>query len=147
MRAAGAVLMAALALMAAPVLAADFRSIAENGTVLYDAPSLKAKKLFVVARDYPVEVMVSVDQWVKVRDLSGDLTWVERKALSDKRTVVVTAPGAEVRSAPNDKAELVFRAQQGVALDLAEIGTSGWARVRHRDGQAGFVRIGSVWGH
>ena len=137
----------ALALLAAPALAADFRSIAESGTILYDAPSVKAKRLFVVPRDYPVEIMVSVDQWVKVRDLSGDLTWVERRALSDKRTVVVTAPVADVRQAPNDKADLSFRAQQGVALDLTELGATGWARVRHRDGQTGFVRINAVWGH
>ncbi len=51
--------------------AADFRSVTENGTVLYDAPSLKAKKIFVVSRDYPVEVMVIIDNWAKVRDPTG----------------------------------------------------------------------------
>lgn len=138
-------LLAAL-LVAGAASAGDFRSIGESGTILYDAPSAKAKKLFVVARDYPVEIMVSVDRWVKVRDMAGDLTWVERKALSDKRTVVVTAQLAEVRLGPSEQSALSFRVQQGVALDLTEIGSGGWARVRHRDGQTGFIRINAIWG-
>lgn len=129
-----------------PAWGADFKSVSVDGAVMYDAPSVKAKKLFVVTRDYPVEAMVSVDNWIKVRDPSGDLFWVERKSLSDRRTVVVTAPVADVRQAAAVRAPLVFRAQQGVALELSEVGTDGWARVRHRDGQSGFLRIKDVWG-
>jgi len=135
-----------LAASAAPTAAAEFRTIAENGTLMYDAPSVKAKKLFVASRDYPVEVVVSVDAWVKVRDRAGDLSWVERKALSDKRTVVVTAPFADVRQAPNDQAPLVFQAQQGVVLVLAEPQAGAWIKVRHADGQIGYLKISQIWG-
>ena len=65
--------------IAVPAYGADFKSVAENGVVMYDAPSLKARKIFVVSRDYPVEAIVNVDNWVKVRDPSGDMFWVERK--------------------------------------------------------------------
>lgn len=135
-----------IAAVAVPAWGADFKSVADNGTVMYDAPSVKAKKLFVVSRDYPVEAMVIVDNWVKVRDPSGDLLWVERKSLSDRRTVVVTVAVADVRRAAGEREPLVFRAQQGVTLELSEVGTDGWARVRHRDGQSGFLRIKDVWG-
>ena len=134
------------AVFALPASAAEFKSVTENGTVMYDAPSSKAKKMFVVARDYPVEVMVVLDNWIKVRDPSGDLTWVERKFLSDRRTVVVTAAVADVRQSSGERAPLVFRAQQGVALELSEVGADGWAKVRHRDGQSGYLRINDVWG-
>lgn len=142
-RAAAALVLVALA---APAAAAEFRSIAESGALMYDAPSTKAKKLFVVSRDYPVEVVVSVDAWVKVRDRAGDLSWVEKKALSDKRTVLVTAPFADVRQAPNDQAALVFQAQQGVVLDLAEPQSGAWIKVRHADGQVGYLKISQIWG-
>jgi len=131
---------------AAPASAGEYRSIGENGTLLYDAPSTKAKKMFVASRYYPVELMVNIDQWARVRDVAGDLVWVEKKALAELRTVVVTAASAEVRDKPADNAVIVFRAQQGVALELAESNGAGWARVRHRDGQTGFVRINQVWG-
>jgi SH3-like domain-containing protein len=136
----------ALLAAAAPALAAEFRSIGENGTVLYDAPSVKSKKLFVASRYYPVEIVVNIDNWVKVRDQAGDLAWVEKKALSERRTIVVTAAVADVRQTASEQSTLIFQAQQGVALDIMELSAGGWVKVRHVDGQAGYIRISEVWG-
>jgi len=132
--------------LAWPAAAAEFRSIAENGTLMYDAPSFRAKKLFVASRLYPVEIVINIDTWAKVRDHAGDLVWVEKKALSDKRTVIVTVNVAEARQTASDQAALVFQAQQGVALDIAEPPAGGWIKVRHLDGATGYVRISQVWG-
>jgi len=126
-------------------LAADFRSVAENAAILYDAPSAKAKRLYVVGQGYPVEVVVVVEGWSKVRDASGELTWIESKSLVDRRTVLVKTPLAQIRESADDNATVVFQAQQDVLLDLLEV-TGGWLRVRHRDGQTGFIRVTQVWG-
>ena len=126
--------------------AADFRSVQENAAVLYDAPSRQETPLIVVSRSYPLEVIVNLEAWVKVRDHAGALTWIEKKALSDKRTVLVTSPSAEVRQRAEDGAPAVFSAAQNVTLDLVEIAPNGWLRVRHIDGAGGFVRAASVWG-
>ena len=125
--------------------AADYRSVAENAAVLYDAPSAKSKKLYVVNQGYPLEVIVVVEGWSKVRDANGDLTWIESKHLAEKRTVLVKAPVAQVRAAADDNAPVVFQAQENVLLELLEV-AGGWLRVRHREGQSGFVRIAQVWG-
>lgn len=128
-------------------LAADFRAVTEEAAVLYDAPSAQSKKLFVVSQGYPLEVIVVVEGWVKVRDASGALSWVEAKQVSNKlRTVIVKAPVAQVRQAADDNAPVLFQAQQNVLLDLTEVVAGGWLRVRHRDGVSGFVRVGQVWG-
>jgi SH3-like domain-containing protein len=135
-----------LSVGAARVDAAEYRSIGEDGTILYDAPSPRSKKLFVATRLYPVEVLVTIDNWVKVRDQAGDLGWVEKKLLSERRTVVVSAPAAAVRQSADQRAPLAFQAEQGVALDVADPPAGGWIKVRHSDGQTGFVRINQVWG-
>jgi SH3-like domain-containing protein len=134
-------------------VAADYRSVGDAAAVVYDAPSAKAKPLFVLGRDTPLEVIVPVEGWSKVRDAGGTIGWVEKKSLADKRTLVVRVPLAEVRANPEDNAALVFRAEHSVLLDLAETATSaatttapGWVKVRHRDGQVGFVRITQVFG-
>jgi SH3-like domain-containing protein len=152
-RAAGLCAAIACAVLALPATAAEFKSTGEPATVLYDAPSSKAKPLFVLGRDTPLEVIVAVEGWSKVRDAGGTIGWVERKALADRRTLVVRATLAEVRANPDDAAPLAFRAEQGVLLELAEQATSaasasapGWIKVRHRDGQSGYVRIGQVFG-
>ena len=95
-------LRAVMPLMLAPAGAADFRSVAENAAVLYDAPSAKAKKLYVIGRSYPVEVVVVVEGWIKIRDASGELTWIESRNLSERRTVMVKVKLAEIRLAAAD---------------------------------------------
>jgi len=139
-------LIALLLAAASAAQAGEFRSIAENATPMYDAPSAKANKLFAASKYYPVEVIVQVDNWTKVRDAAGDLAWVEKKALSETRTAVVTATLADVREKADDGAPVIFQARQGVALEIVELGAGPWVKVHHRDGQTGFVRANQVWG-
>jgi len=133
--------------------AADYRVTAEQPTVLYDGPSAKAKPLYLYGRDVPVELIVTVEGWAKVRDAGGTIGWIDRKGLSDKRMIVVRSPMADVRASGDDSAPLVFRAERDVLLELAESASSpsttavpGWVKVRHRDGASGFVRITQVFG-
>ena len=140
-------LAAALLLAAAAAAqAADFLSVKENAAVLYDAPSREAKPLFVVSRHYPLEVIVNLEAWVKVRDHAGALSWIEHKLLTNRRMVVVVAPSAEARQRPEDGAPLAFAAAQNVALVLLGVAPGGWLRVRHPDGANGYLRANLVWG-
>jgi SH3-like domain-containing protein len=140
------VALAALLAAAAVAHGAEFRSIGEKPAILYDAPSAKADRLFAVTRYYPFEVLVKLDQWTKVRDVNGEVAWVENKALGDRRTVVVTVPLADVRAAPNAQSALVFEAYKQVLLEVVEAPADEWVRVRHRDGQQGFIRLSHVFG-
>jgi len=126
---------------------AEFRSVQDSAAVLYDAPSRAATALYVVSRHYPLEVIVNLEAWVKVRDHTGALAWIERKALGERRMVVVVAASAEARVRPEDGAPLAFVAAQNVALEFVEVAPAGWLRVRHADGANGFVRAGLVWGN
>ncbi len=134
-----------LVLLPLTVSALEFRSIAVPRAVLFDAPSAQAKKLFVIWEGYPVEIIVNLGDWVKVRDNQGGLTWVESRQLSPKRTVIVVQDNAEMRESADAAAPLVSRLQKDVVLDYLET-TSGWVRVRHRDGLAGYVQTTAVWG-
>jgi SH3-like domain-containing protein len=129
------------------VQAAEFRSVQENAAVLYDAPSKAATPLYVVQRNYPLEVIVNLDAWVKVRDAAGALSWIEKKSLGDKRMLLVTGPAAEARARPEDAAPAVFSAAQNVTLELVEVAPNGWLRVRHADGATGYVRASQLWGN
>jgi len=126
--------------------AAEFRSIGDKAVILYDAPSEKSQKRYILTQGYPVEVVVVVEGWTKVRDAKGVLTWVESKHLADKRFLIVTAPVAQIRERPDDDAPLAFEAEENVLLELLKVEPGGWLRVRHRDGEEGFVKITQVWG-
>jgi SH3 domain protein len=126
--------------------AVDYVSVGENNAILYDAPSIKAKKLFVVNRYTPFEQVITLDSWVKVRDRSGGLYWVEKRVLSDKRYVFALLPLVDVRAAPDIGSKRLFQVRQEVALERLDSTGTGWIKVRHQDGNAGYVRSVEVWG-
>lgn len=124
----------------------EFGSVAVDGAVLFDAPSKEARKLFVLSRFYPVEIIVDLDRWAKVRDAAGGLAWMDKAQLSERRMVLVTAPLLDVRRAPVADAPLVFQAEKDVVLELLGLEAGGWAKVRHRDGATGFALAKDLWG-
>jgi SH3 domain protein len=131
---------------ASMVHAVEYVSVSESNAILYDAPSIKAKKLFVVNRYMPFEQIVTLESWVKVRDRSGGLYWVEKRALSNKRYVFALLPLVDVHAEPDINSKRLFQVRQQVALERIESTGTGWTRVRHQDGNMGYVHSAEVWG-
>ncbi len=126
--------------------AAEFRSVGPAPAIMFDAPGQRARKLFIAPPGMPLEIVLANGDWVRVRDAAGELAWIEARALVPRRMLVVEATQASIRTAANDAAPVVFTAGKGVLLELAEPIASGWIKVRHRDGESGFVRASEVWG-
>lgn len=146
MKSARLVFLVVALLASGAAVAGEFRSVGAAPAVLYDAPSDKSRKLFVAPRGMPVELVQPYGEWVKVRDASGELSWVHARALVPRRQVVVTAPLARVHVAADDSTPVVFTADRHVLLELMDPPANGWVRVRHTDGQSGFVKAAEVWG-
>jgi len=114
--------------------------------VLYDAPSIRATRVYLVSPGSPLEVISAIEGWAKVREPGGKLGWGEARAVSTRRTVSIGVATAVVREAASVTAAPVFEATQGLILELLDAPVSGWARVKHRDGLGGFVRVSDVFG-
>ncbi len=134
------------ALLAAAAQAADFSSVAPPYAVMYDAPTQKGRKLHIAPAGMPVEVLLTSGDWARVRDAAGELSWVQAGALLPRRTLIVEVDPATIRASESESAPVVFTAAKGVLLELAEPIRSGWIKVRHRDGESGFIRASEVWG-
>jgi len=126
--------------------AVEFKSVGANPLVAYNAPSEKARKVYVVPRGMPVEIILTQNGWSKVRDAVGDLFWLEAKGLIAKRSVVVIAPSARLHASAEESAPLVATVDKGVLLDLVAPVAGGWVKLKHRDGVVGFAKVGEVWG-
>ena len=139
---------AAFALIGAAgtALALDYRSVEVPVAILYDSPSQKGKKLYLIRSQTPIEVVVRVEGWFKVRDAEGTMAWIEARNVGERRTLVVTAPRAEIRQSDKPDAPVVGEVDKWVVLDFLEPAAPGWAKVRHRDGTTGYVRSTQVWG-
>jgi hypothetical protein len=144
----GAALLAALlglCSMPSVALAVDYKSVGADPAILYDAPTTRGRKLAVAPRGMPLEIVVANPDWVRVRDQSGDLSWIEKRALSDKRTLVATGLAA-AHAGPDEASPVIFRAQPGVVVELIESPSNGFVHVRHRDGMSGWMRLADLWG-
>ena len=137
---------AVLLLATAASHAVDFKTVGATPVILYDAPSAKGGKLYVAPRGMPLEVVLSYGEWVKVRDASGEMAWTEAKGLSAKRNVVARAATLKVRASPDDTASPIILVDKGVLLEMSEQPSAGWIKVRHKDGQSGYVKTSEVWG-
>ena len=133
------------AVMAGAAQAIEFRSLTE-AAIVYDTPSAEGRRLFILRPGTPVEIVVTLDQWIKVREPSGSLSWIERRVLAKRRTLLVTAERAAIRREARDDAPLSFEAARNVVVELIEAPTLGWAKVRHADGLEGYIRASDVWG-
>lgn len=127
--------------------ALEFRSVSANKAILYDAPSDQAQKLFILNDGYPVEVIVNLGEWIKVRDHYGALSWIQGKYLSTKRTVLVIGGKAEIRQLDSDTSPLLATLEKDVVIEVVSTNSqNGWIKIKHRDGITGFVRVSQVWG-
>lgn len=125
--------------------ALEFGSSA-RASIMYDTPATSAGKLAVISAGYPLEKVITTTGWVKVRDETGALAWIEESAFSAKRTLLINTPLAHVLEKPLDNAPTRFRVPRGVTLELIAPVEGGWVKVRHASGQEGYARIRDVWG-
>ena len=138
----------AMSLSAAGQALAEFRAVAVSAAVLYDGPSKQAKKLFVAPRGMPVEVLSILPAWVKIRDQSGDVLWMDRAELGPVKSVLTTSV-VNIRQSAQETGLVLFQVEKGVLLEMTEaVGASGagWVKVRHADGSYGFVKLTEVFG-
>ena len=135
-----------LALMPVSALALEFRSVAVAKATLYDAPSISAKKIFLLSQYYPVEIIVNLGEWLKVRDSQGSISWVEAKQLSAKRMVMMTN-SSEIKQSAESTSTVVATLEKGIVLEVLDAQpVNGWIKVKHRDGATGYVPISVTWG-
>ena len=132
--------------LATPACALEYRSTG-RAALLYDAPATTAAKVAIAGAGLPLEVIIDGEIWIKVRDHSGRLAWIEKSALGGTQNVMVKAESSLVRQLPRADAPVVFRAARGVLLGVTGAADAfGWLPVKHADGLAGWIPAHEVWG-
>ena len=126
---------------------AEFRSVASTKTILYEAPSATTKRVYLVGEGYPLEIIVNLGDWLKVRDPYGTLSWAESKNLQSKRTVIVKVDKANIYKDPESKSALVATIEKDVVIELSDpLIANGWIKVRYQQDLDGYIQTSQVWG-
>lgn len=95
-------------------------------------------------RGLPMEIIEEDLDWRKVRDPDGDVVWMHRRVLDNRRTGLVTGAPAQVLRRPDPDAPVAAIAEPGVLFEIKDC-RDGWLRV---DGAraTGWMRDGALWG-
>ena len=127
---------------------ADFMSVNADQAFLHEAPSDSTKKSFIVTRGYPLEVLVSLKEWKKVKDHEGLINWIKTSDLSSKRSVLNLKGDNPIYLEPSSVSPILAKVNENVTLEiLDEKKIDDWVKVYSKVGDIeGFIKATDLWG-
>ena len=107
-------------------------------------PGPKFRVTWEVNRHMPLLQVAKEGEWIKVRDVDGDLHWISDKLTTGKRDcVTVKADKANIRKAPNGKAETWFTVEKYTSF--RRVGQKdNWVKIEY-EGETMWVAQALVW--
>jgi SH3 domain protein len=127
---------------------ADFISVKVKQAILFEGPSKTTEKRYIVTEGYPLEVLVNLKDWKKVKDHNGKISWIESKYTHNERTVLILKDDAVIFNQANDNSHKLANVDKSVVLKLnSTLLVGNWAEVKTQiEGLIGFINIEEVWG-
>ena len=93
----------------------------------------------------PLVVVAETEMWRKVRDVTGDESWIHKPALSGVRRVLVLED-ATLHSKAKDDKRITAIVERNALLELEECNEDDWCKVRSTEGLKGWTQRYKLWG-
>lgn len=131
----------------APTLAQaqEFLSIKGNTVNIRAKPTTQSEIAWELINGYPVQVIATQDDWVKVKDFEGALGWVHKPLTSTEAHYLIKGNMINLRSGPSTKHGVVTKLNKYDIVKTLEK-NDGWAKVKTADGQEGWLLESLGWG-
>jgi SH3-like domain-containing protein len=125
-------------------------SVAGKKVNLRKGPSTKYPIIWELGKGFPLRVISSQGNWIKVSDFENDVGWIYKNLVSKKPHLIVqtnkdSRARLNIRSGPGTKYKIVGKAEYGVVFETLKRG-DGWVKVRHEKGLTGWVKRSLLWG-
>ena len=123
-------------------------SVNADQAFLHEAPSDSTKKSFIVTRGYPLEVIVSLKEWKKVKDHEGLINWIKTSDLSSKRSVLNLKGDNPIYLEPSSASPILAKVNENVTLELLDAKKiDDWVKVYSKVADIeGFIKATDLWG-
>jgi len=96
-------------------------------------------------RGLPLLVVAETEMWRKVRDITGDESWVRKPALSGEK-FVLTLEDTALRAKPKKAARITAQSDPDAVLKLESCTDTQWCKVVADNGLKGWVQRHRIWG-
>lgn len=125
-------------------------SVAGEKVNLRKGPSTHYPIIWELGKGFPLRVIGSQGNWLKVSDFESDVGWIYKDLVSKKPHLIVkinknSKARINIRSGPGTKYKVVGKAEYGVVFETMQRG-DGWVKVRHDTGLTGWVKRSLLWG-
>ncbi|MEA2083053.1 MAG: SH3 domain-containing protein [Thermodesulfobacteriota bacterium] len=132
-------------LFSASVCHSRMVSIANEKVNLRSGPGTKYTVLWELGKGFPLRVVASKGNWLKVLDFEKDTGWIYKKLITDKRHLIVKKKRVNIRNNRGKKGKIIGKANYGVVFQTLKT-RSGWANVKHENGLTGWIKRDLLWG-
>ncbi len=123
--------------------AVEYRSVAKDKVNLRSAPDTKSEVLFELPAGYPLKVLSTEGQWLKVEDFEGDKGWIASTVVNKTPYVIVTARECNIRSGPGTTDKIIgSTVRETIFSKIDQKGD--WIKVSHPN-LTGWVHKSLVW--
>lgn len=142
----GVIVFVCILLLATAAAAAERMAVSVSVANIRSGPGRSHEVLWQAEKYTPVKVL-DRDQsgsWCYFADYEGTRAWLHENLLQKMDTVITKTGLCNIRSGPGTDHELVFQAQEGVPFKVLDR-EGAWIRVRHADGDTGWIHKKLVW--
>lgn len=140
-----AVFFAMLVLTASNAEAITLVSVDGENVNLRSGPGGNYSIIWELGRGFPLKVIGSKGDWLKVSDFEGDSGWIYKKLTAKKPHLIVKKKRINVRSGPGSRYKLVGKANYGVVFKTIK-SSKDWVKVKHENGLTGWIKRDLLWG-
>ncbi len=125
-------------------------SVAGEKLNMRKGPSTKYSVKWELGKGFPLRVIGSQGNWLKVSDFENDVGWVYKNLVNRSPHLIVkvnkkSKQRANIRSGPGTKYKTIGKAEYGVVFKTLKR-SDGWVKVQHEDGLTGWVKRSLLWG-
>lgn len=119
-------------------------SVSSDKANIRSGPGSEYEVLWQAEKYYPMTFVEKKGNWIHFKDFEGYEGWVYKPLLNKKKTVVVKVGKCNVRKGPGKSYSIVFTAIKGTPF-LVVNEKNGWYRLKHSDGDIGWVKNNLLW--
>ncbi len=125
--------------------AASYVSVKGDNVNVRTGPNTNQPVSMELFKGYPLQVVSTQGEWLKVTDFEKDSGWIHKSLVVDGNTVIVNGTkSVNMRSEPSTKSSIIANVDRGVVLTKIEA-RGKWLKVKHSSGLAGWIYKPLLW--
>lgn len=100
--------------------------------------------LWQLSKFHPIVVIKKSGKWYRFSDYENDRGWIHSSLVRKIPSVITIRGDCNIRSGASTKYRIVFKADRGVPFKVLKR-KGRWIKVRHADGDQGWIHKSLVW--